>query len=65
MAVFLGMAVLIIASWGSPATARGADSDYEGASGDQNFDAAGDVGGTFGHWAFRDGMVENIRILGD
>lgn len=43
--------------------AAGTAINYEGAAGSQDFDAAGDVSGTFGHWVFRNGAVESAGIL--
>jgi len=41
----------------------GQEIDYEGASGTVNFDANGDVPGTFGEWTFKDGEVVTTRIF--
>lgn len=41
----------------------GKEIDYEGASGSVNFDANGDVPGTFGEWTFKDGKVVTNRIF--
>ena len=50
---------------GKSLIAAGTEINYEGAAGAQDFDVAGDVSGTFGSWAFRDGKVENLSTLGD
>jgi len=42
---------------------QGQDIDYEGAAGNQNFDAAGDVPGTIGIWAITDGAIATQRIV--
>ncbi|MCK0768101.1 ABC transporter substrate-binding protein [Chromohalobacter canadensis] len=42
---------------------EGQEIDYEGASGSVNFDDNGDVPGTFGEWAFKDGEVVTNRIF--
>lgn len=41
----------------------GKEIDYQGASGSVNFDANGDVPGTFGEWTFKDGKVVTNRIF--
>ena len=43
--------------------AQGEDIDYAGAAGSQNFDAAGDVPGTIGHWVIEDGRIRTVEIL--
>ncbi len=43
--------------------AQGRDIDYVGASGSQNFDAAGDVPGTFGVWTVEGGAIKTLRIV--
>ena len=43
--------------------ADGEDIDYKGASGSVNFDDNGDVGGSFAHWAIRDGKIETVEVL--
>ncbi|MFQ5939933.1 MAG: ABC transporter substrate-binding protein [Alphaproteobacteria bacterium] len=43
--------------------AKGEDIDYVGAAGSQNFDAAGDVPGTIGHWVIEDGKIKTVEIL--
>lgn len=43
--------------------AQGEDIDYAGAAGSQNFDAAGDVPGTIGHWVIEDGRIKTVEIL--
>lgn len=45
--------------------ASGADINYEGAAGSQDFDEAGDVSGAFAHWVFRNGAIETVKIIGD
>ncbi len=45
--------------------AAGADINYEGAAGRQNFDNAGDVDGSFAHWVFRNGSIEIVKIIGN
>ncbi|MCI0510557.1 amino acid/amide ABC transporter substrate-binding protein (HAAT family) [Chromohalobacter marismortui] len=41
----------------------GKEIDYQGAAGSVNFDANGDVPGTFGEWTFKDGKVVTNRIF--
>jgi len=43
------------------AIAAGKDIDYVGASGSQDFDAKGDVPGTFGVWTIADGKIAAWR----
>ncbi len=43
--------------------AAGKDIDYFGAAGSQNFDAAGDVPGTFGVWTVKGGTIKTLRIV--
>jgi len=43
--------------------AEGGDIDYVGASGSVNFDAAGDVSGTFSHWEIQDGEIVTVKIF--
>lgn len=43
--------------------AAGSDINYTGAAGDQEFDEAGDVSGTFEHWVIRDGEFVTERIF--
>lgn len=43
--------------------AAGEDIDYVGAAGSQDFDDAGDVPGTFGHWVFEGGGVKTVKLL--
>jgi len=45
------------------AIAAGKDIDYVGASGSQDFDAKGDVPGTFGVWTIADGKIETLEIV--
>ena len=42
---------------------RGEDINYQGAAGSQDFDANGDVPGTYSHWAFQGGKVEEIELI--
>lgn len=42
---------------------RGRDINYEGASGSVDFDARGDVPGTFAHWAIQDGEIITVKIF--
>lgn len=37
--------------------------NYEGASGSVNYDANGDVAGTFGHWEIQNGEYKTIRVF--
>lgn len=41
----------------------GEDIDYDGAAGSQDFDANGDVPGTYVEWAVRAGNVEDVRLI--
>ncbi|SDG46918.1 ABC transporter substrate-binding protein [Roseospirillum parvum] len=41
----------------------GEDIDYEGAAGSQNFDANGDVAGTFELWQVKDGKFETVKVF--
>lgn len=41
----------------------GQDIDYVGAGGPQNFDAVGDVVGTYAHWEFKDGKIVTIKVF--
>ena len=41
----------------------GQDIDYVGAGGPQNFDAAGDVVGTYAHWEFKGGQIVTIKVF--
>ncbi len=41
----------------------GGDVDYEGAAGNQNFDANGDVPGIYAHWAIEGGKIVDVAIL--
>jgi ABC-type branched-subunit amino acid transport system substrate-binding protein len=41
----------------------GQDIDYVGAGGPQNFDAAGDVVGTYAHWEFKGGKIVTIKVF--
>lgn len=43
--------------------AKGEDIDYAGAAGTQDFDDAGDVPGTIGHWVIEDGKIKTLEIL--
>ena len=43
--------------------AAGTDIDYAGAAGSQNFDAAGDVPGSFGIWTIEGGEIKTLRII--
>lgn len=42
---------------------EGVEVDYAGASGSINFDAAGDVSGTFAEWAIVEGEIKTLRIF--
>ncbi len=42
---------------------NGEDIDYVGASGSINFDNAGDVAGTFAHWAIEDGEIVTMKVF--
>jgi ABC-type branched-subunit amino acid transport system substrate-binding protein len=41
----------------------GKEIDYQGASGSVNFDSVGDVGGTFAHWAIKDGEIVTVKVF--
>ena len=41
----------------------GQDIDYVGAGGPQNFDAVGDVVGTYAHWEFKEGKIVTIKVF--
>ncbi len=41
----------------------GAAINYQGASGSVDFDANGDVGGTFAHWEIQDGEYNTLRVF--
>ncbi len=41
----------------------GKDIDYVGAAGEQDFDAKGDVGGTFAHWAIEGGEIKTLSVF--
>jgi ABC-type branched-subunit amino acid transport system substrate-binding protein len=41
----------------------GQDIDYVGAAGPQNFDAAGDVTGSYAHWEIKDGKFVTIKVF--
>ena len=43
--------------------AAGEEIDYSGASGSIDFDANGDVSGTFAHWVIRDGKIETEKVF--
>lgn len=43
--------------------AKGEEIDYEGASGSQDFDAVGDVPGTFAHWEIQDGKIVTVKVF--
>lgn len=43
--------------------AEGKDIDYVGASGSVDFDANGDVAGTFGHWMIKDGEIVIEKVF--
>lgn len=43
--------------------AKGGDIDYVGVSGSANFDANGDIAGTFAHWAIQDGQIVTIKVF--
>jgi ABC-type branched-subunit amino acid transport system substrate-binding protein len=45
------------------ALANGEDILDAGASGSVDFDDNGDVGGSFAHWAIRDGKIETVEVL--
>lgn len=41
----------------------GKDIDYVGAAGAQDFDAKGDVGGTFAHWEIQSGEIKTVKVF--
>jgi ABC-type branched-subunit amino acid transport system substrate-binding protein len=41
----------------------GKDIDYVGAAGAQDFDANGDVGGTFAHWTIEGGEIKTVKVF--
>ena len=41
----------------------GKDIDYVGAAGAQDFDKAGDVGGTFAHWSIDNGEIKTVKVF--
>jgi ABC-type branched-subunit amino acid transport system substrate-binding protein len=43
--------------------AAGQDVDYEGAAGSQDFDEAGDVPGTYSHWAVQDSKIVEVALI--
>jgi branched-chain amino acid transport system substrate-binding protein len=43
--------------------AAGQDVNYEGAAGSQNFDEAGDVPGTYSHWAIEGGEIVEVDLI--
>ena len=43
--------------------AAGQDVDYEGAAGSQDFDEAGDVPGTYSHWAIEDSKIVEVALI--
>jgi branched-chain amino acid transport system substrate-binding protein len=43
--------------------AAGEDVDYEGAAGSQDFDDAGDVPGTYSHWAIEGGEIVEVALI--
>ncbi|HET6520187.1 MAG TPA: ABC transporter substrate-binding protein, partial [Geminicoccaceae bacterium] len=43
--------------------AAGQDVNYEGAAGSQDFDEAGDVPGTYSHWAVKDGQIVEVELI--
>jgi ABC-type branched-subunit amino acid transport system substrate-binding protein len=43
--------------------AAGEDVDYEGAAGSQDFDEAGDVPGTYSHWAIEGGQIVEVALI--
>jgi ABC-type branched-subunit amino acid transport system substrate-binding protein len=47
----------------STALANGNEVDYTGASGAITLDDAGDVSGTFAHWAIQDGQIETVKVF--
>ncbi|GAB6053576.1 ABC transporter substrate-binding protein [Magnetospira thiophila] len=42
---------------------NGEDIDYVGASGPVNFDANGDVAGTYAHWEIQDGKIVTVKVF--
>lgn len=48
---------------GLEAIANGEDINYVGAAGDEEFDANGDVSGTFEHWVIKDGKLETVTVF--
>jgi ABC-type branched-subunit amino acid transport system substrate-binding protein len=51
--------------WDKARTALANDNevDYTGASGAITLDDAGDVSGTFAHWAIQDGQIETVKVF--
>jgi branched-chain amino acid transport system substrate-binding protein len=43
--------------------AAGEDINYEGAGGSQDFDDAGDVPGTYSHWAVSEGQIAEVDLI--
>jgi len=43
--------------------AAGEDINYEGAGGSQDFDEAGDVPGTYSHWAIEGGEIVEVELI--
>jgi len=43
--------------------AKGEDIDYVGAAGNEDFDAHGDVKGTFGHWEIKNGKIVTVKVF--
>ena len=43
--------------------AAGQEIDYAGAAGPQNFDAAGDVAGSYAHWEIKGGKIVTIKVF--
>jgi hypothetical protein len=43
--------------------ADGQEVNYEGAAGSQDFDEAGDVPGTYSHWAIKDGQIVEVELI--
>jgi len=41
----------------------GQDVDYVGASGPIDFDANGDVSGTFGYWVIKNGQIQTVKVF--
>ena len=48
---------------GLEAIKNGEDINYIGAAGDHEFDAKGEVSGTFEHWVIKDGMLETVTVF--